>query len=191
MKKAVFLDRDGVLIDLVVNPLTGEFEPPHTPLELTLIPGSMMALRCLQEAGFLLFLVSNQPDYAKGKVRLEDIRSVHARFAHLLGTEGIRFQEFYYCYHHPSGKIPDYSYDCECRKPKPYFIEKAVREYRLDVTLCWMVGDRDSDIACGKAAGTRTILIEEARSSAYRHGIPAPDYKTANLKDAATIILRT
>jgi len=188
MKRAVFLDRDGVLNELVLNPHTGDYEPPRSPGDLVLVPGAPGSLRRLLETGFELFLVSNQPDYAKGKTSLENLRAVHAELDRVLRRENICFREYYYCHHHPDGIVPAYSYPCECRKPGPFFLKKAAREYDLDLGGSWMVGDRDSDIACGKAAGTRTILIEEPHSAKSR-GTNNPDFKTANLKDAVTIIL--
>jgi D-glycero-D-manno-heptose 1,7-bisphosphate phosphatase len=188
MKTAVFLDRDGVLNELVQNPATGEYEPPHSPDDLVLFPDVTESLRILKEGGFFLFLISNQPDYAKGKTTLENIQAVHERLDSILKSAGIRFEEYFYCHHHPQGIVPEYSFACECRKPKPHFLLIAARDYGIDLVHSWMIGDRDMDIECGKAAGTRTILIEEQHSSESR-GSSNPDFKTANLKDAVTIIL--
>lgn len=188
MKNAVFLDRDGVLNELVLNPATGEYEPPHSPDDLILFPDVIESLRILQDAGIELFLISNQPDYAKGKTSLENLHTVHTRLDRMFVSAGIHFREYYYCYHHPNGIVPGYSFTCECRKPRPYFLLKAARDYRIDLKNSWMIGDRDSDIECGKAAGTRTIMIEEPRSSQSR-GTSNPDLKSANLNDAVKIIL--
>jgi D-glycero-D-manno-heptose 1,7-bisphosphate phosphatase len=188
MKKAVFLDRDGVLNELVLTPATGEYEPPHSPDDLVLFPDVLESLRILKEGGFVLFLISNQPDYAKGKTTLENIQAVHKRLDSILKSAGIRFEEYFYCHHHPQGIVPEYSFACKCRKPKPYFLFIAARDYGIDLEHSWMIGDRDTDIECGKAVGTRTILIEERHSSGSR-GSSNPDFKTANLKDAVTIIL--
>lgn len=188
MKKAVFLDRDGVLNELVLNPATGEYEPPHFPDDLLLFPDVIESLRILQVAGFELFLVSNQPDYAKGKTTLEMIHAVHTRLNQILTSERIHFREYYYCYHHPNGIVPEYSFACKCRKPNPLFLLKAARDYSIDLENSWMIGDRDSDIECGKAAGTRTIMIEGLHSSKLSRS-SRPDKKAANLKDALTIIL--
>ena len=189
MKRAVFLDRDGVLNELVRNPATGDYEPPHSPDDLIIFPDVIESLRILRAAGFELFLVSNQPDYAKGKTTLEMIHAVHTRFDHILTSGGIHLQEYYYCYHHPDGIVPEYSIVCECRKPKPWFLLKAARDYGLDLENSWMIGDRDSDIECGKSAGTRTIMIEEPHSIGYR-GAESLDYRAENLKGAVQIILR-
>jgi len=188
MKKAVFLDRDGVLNELVLNTATGEYEPPHSPEDLILFPHVIESLRVLQAADFELFLVSNQPDYAKGKTTLEMIQAVHTRFDHILTSGGIHFREYYYCYHHPNGIVPEYSFVCECRKPNPYFLLKAARDYGIDLKNSWMIGDRDSDVTCGKAAGVKTILVEDPRSMMHR-GSSKPEFTAANLKDAVTIIL--
>ena len=132
MKNAVFLDRDGCSTSSVLNPATGEYEPPHSPDDLVLFPDVIESLRILQDAGFELFLISNQPDYAKGKTSLETIQAVHERLDHMLNSAGIHFREYYYCYHHPNGIVPGYSFACECRKPKPYFLMNAAsdHEYR-------------------------------------------------------------
>ena len=188
MKKAVFLDRDGVLNQLVLNPITGEYEPPHSPDDLVLHPYVFESLRSLQEAGFILFLISNQPDYAKGKTTLASLKAVHEKFDDILKSAGIRFTDYYYCYHHPKGIVPEYSFHCKCRKPKPFFLLKSAHDYRVDLKNSWMIGDRDSDVECGKAAGTRTINIEEPHSSGSR-GSSNPDFTSANLKDAVKIIL--
>jgi D-glycero-D-manno-heptose 1,7-bisphosphate phosphatase len=188
MKRAVFLDRDGVLNSLVLNHQTNDFEPPHHQKDLVLFPYTLEILQILQEAHFELFLLSNQPDYAKGKTTLENLKKVQEKLDRILRSERIQFREYYYCYHHPQGKVPEYSFECLCRKPKPFFILTAAMKYSLDLSSSWMVGDRDSDIECGKAAGTRTIMIENPQSSKYR-GSSTPDFTAANLKDALQIIL--
>ena len=133
MKAAVFLDRDGVINELVLNHATGEYEPPHSPENVVFVPGAIPALRELQRAGFELFLVSNQPDYAKGKATLEQIHAVHDRLDYCLRSAGIQFREYYYCYHHPTGIVSEYSFICECRKPKPYFLLKSARDCDIDL----------------------------------------------------------
>jgi len=189
MKPAIFLDRDGVINKLILNPATGEYEPPHSVDDLVLFPDVIRSLCDLHDAGFDLFLVSNQPDYAKGKTTLEQIRAVHERLDHILKSEGILFRDYYYCYHHPNGIVPEYSFACECRKPNPYFLLKAARDYDIDLENSWMIGDRDSDIECGKAAGTRTILIEEQHSSGLR-GSSCPDFTIKSIKEIIQIIRR-
>jgi len=189
MKKAVFLDRDGVLNELVINPVTGEYEPPHSSEDLILYPWVIGSLQVLAKSGFELFLVSNQPDFAKGKTKFENLQAVHEKLDGALKSAGIIFLKYYYCFHHPKGFVPEYTFDCVCRKPKPYFILKAAKDYGIDLTNSWMIGDRDSDILCGKSAGVRTILIENIHSSTY-HGSSNPDFSAANLQIAVQIIIQ-
>lgn len=189
MVEAVFLDRDGVLNELVLNPATGEYEPPHRIDDMRIFPYVIECIGKIQNAGYDLFLVSNQPDYAKGKTSLEALEKVHKKFDQLLTSRGIHFKEYYYCYHHPQGIIPEYSYECLCRKPKPFFLFKAEEEHNVDLGNSWMIGDRDTDIECGKAGGTKTILIEEPLS-VNKRGNSMPDYKVKDLREAVEIIIQ-
>jgi len=146
MVDAVFLDRDGVLNELVLNPATAEYEPPHCIEDMKLFPYVIECLGKLHEAGYDLFLISNQPDYAKGKTTLDALEKVHNKFDQLLTSQGINFKKYYYCYHHPQGIIPEYSCECMCRKPKPFFLFKAEEDHNVDLGNSWMIGDRDTDI---------------------------------------------
>ncbi len=189
MVDAVFLDRDGVLNELVLNPATGEYEPPHRIEDMKLFPYVFESLEKIQDSGYDLFLISNQPDYAKGKTTLEALEKVHNKFDQLLTSQGIYFKEYYYCYHHPQGIIPEYSYECLCRKPKPFFLFKAEEDYNVELGNSWMIGDRDTDIECGKAGCTNTILIDE-KLSVNKRGKSQPDFKAENIKEAVNIILK-
>src|SRR6202034_80885 len=122
---AVFLDRDGVLNALVLNPATGRMESPLSPGDFNLLEGVVPALLRLQEAGLPLILVSNQPNFALGKSSLETLGAIHTRFANELIGGGIRFTRFCYCLHHPRGVAPGYSGLCVCRKPSPWFLLRA------------------------------------------------------------------
>jgi D-glycero-D-manno-heptose 1,7-bisphosphate phosphatase len=187
MHKAVFLDRDGVMNRLVYNPDTDEYESPHQVNDLELFPGLCDTLCTIREQGYLLFLISNQPSFAKGKTSLENIKAIHEKLHSQLKENGILFSEYYYCYHHPHGIVPEYTFECECRKPKPYFILKAKEQYNLELKESWFIGDQDMDIFCGQACGLRTILIDEEHSSKKR-GRSRPDFMVHNLKEAATIL---
>lgn len=189
MAGAVFLDRDGVINELVLNTATGEFEPPHRIEEIKLFPYVIECLGKLMKTGYDLFLISNQPDIAKGKTTVEDMVKVQNKIDQLLTSRGIYFKENYYCYHHPQGIIPEYSYECLCRKPKPFFLLKAEEKHSVDLGISWMIGDRDTDIECGKAAGTKTILIEEPLS-VNKRGKSLPDHKVKDLKEAVEIIIQ-
>jgi D-glycero-D-manno-heptose 1,7-bisphosphate phosphatase len=186
-RRAVFLDRDGVINRNVLNPSTGEHEAPLTKDDFEFVPGALDSLRRLQDAQLLLFLVSNQPNYAKGKACLETLRSIHKKFESGLMHRGIEFAEFYYCFHHPWGKVAGYSVHCLCRKPSPYFLFKAQKDYGVSLSRCWMIGDRPTDVQCGNAARANTILIhsdgvstgEVVNPDSVRPDALAPDLATA------------
>jgi len=187
-QKAVFLDRDGVLNQLVWNPATNAFESPHQPDGLIFCQNIVEPLKKLGYVGYKLFVVSNQPSYAKGKTSLESIIKITEMFEQGLNSEGIIFDEIYYCFHHPEGIVPGYSFKCVCRKPEPYFLFQAQQNHNIDLGASWMLGDRDSDVECGQKAGCRTILIKNPHSIAYQ-GKSHPNYCTNTLADAIEFIL--
>ncbi len=187
-RRAVFLDRDGVINKNVLNPSTGRQEAPLTAVEFELIPGVGDALLRLQRSGFLLFLVSNQSNYAKSKSSLEELDAIHNRLLRELTALRVEFAAFYYCLHHPEGVLDGYAGACVCRKPSPYFLLKAAAEFDVDLAQSWMVGDRVTDVLCGRAAGARTILI---RADGAASPEAAPDRVAADLAEAAETICRT
>lgn len=186
MNQAVFLDRDGVLNPNIFNPATEEWESPHRVEDFELFPWTLDCLKKLQ-AQYLLFLVSNQPSYAKGKTSLENIQNIHAKMKTLLDANGLGFSEYFYCYHHPEGIVPEYSGPCECRKPSPHFLNLARERYQLDVGGSWMVGDRITDIQCGQAAGVKTIYIQEGEKPDGPWDRP-PGFYAVDLVEAVRII---
>lgn len=188
-RAAVFLDRDGVINDNWLNPLTGEWESPIHPGDFHLLPGVIDALGRLQKLGYRLFVVSNQPSAAKGKCTIEDLASVHARMVELMADADVHFDAFYYSYTHPDGVVPGLSGPGLERKPNPYFINLALRTFNLDQSACWMIGDRDTDVLCGKRAGLRTIQVasREGRANA---GHANPDFFAVDLAGAVEIIAR-
>jgi len=187
--RAIFLDRDGVLNYNVLNPLTGEFEAPLTPEDFRLIPGVLESLGFLRDSGFLLFLVSNQPNYAKGKATLGALEAIQNRLESALDEADITFKAFNYCLHHPQAVVPSLLGPCQCRKPSPYFLLKAQNEHAIDLSNSWMIGDRATDVQCGKAAGVRTIRIVDEESEACETGDSAADFTAESLASAVKILL--
>lgn len=189
MNKAVFLDRDGVINELIFNPKTGEYESPLSEDELKIGPEVFLNFKKLQKAGFLLFVVSNQPNYAKGKASLESLYKINELLSKQMADNGVEFNGYFYCYHHPLGIVKEYSGECLCRKPKPYYLLEAKKNYNINMKQSWFVGDQDSDVECGQAAGVKTILINEKHSIKKRSN-SVPDYKVADLGEAVEIILK-
>lgn len=185
---ALFLDRDGVLNRLAFNPATAAWESPHRPEDMQVTPGLGGLLVPFVQRGLKLYLVSNQPSWAKGKCSRQDLDAVHGVLDAALKAEGIRFAAYHYCYHHPDSIVPELKGPCECRKPSPYFVQKSLREDGLDPAACWMIGDQDSDMECGRSAGLRCALVETLESAPKR-GRSRPDLKAADLAGALQAIL--
>jgi len=186
--RAAFLDRDGVLNDPVQDAVDGRPESPHRPEDVALAEGAVEGLRALREQGFLLIAISNQPSAAKGKATLDDLRDVHERVVALLAEQGIELDDWRYCFHHPEGIVPELSRTCGCRKPAPGLLLDAARDHGVDLDASWMIGDSDADIAAGRAAGLRTILVAHPGSSHRRSGRARADAHARNLSDAATLV---
>ncbi len=186
MNQAVFLDRDGVINPNVFNPTTSEWESPHREEDFEIYPGVLDSIRMLRKQ-FRLFLVSNQPSYAKGKTSLENIKGIHKKFKLILEESELSFDEYYYCYHHPHGVVPEYSGVCRCRKPNSYFIDQACEKYNLKREFSWMVGDRVTDIECGKSSGLKTVFINHETDQAVGSG--DADFVVTNLLEAAKLIM--
>jgi D-glycero-D-manno-heptose 1,7-bisphosphate phosphatase len=159
-KPAVFLDRDGVLVEEVFYPQTGEWEGPLLPEDVRLTRGAAGALRALSDAGFVTVLISNQAAHAKGKTSLRALWLAHERFLDLLAAGDAHLDRSFYSYGHPDGVVPHFSGPSLDRKPSPYNLLIATAQLDLDLARSWMIGDRESDVACAKAVGVRSILLE-------------------------------
>ena len=158
MIPAVFLDRDGVLVE-DVDLLTNE-------ADFRLLPGVTAALTRLHAAGLPLVVVSNQPIVARGLATEADVVTLHKFLQTLLVQAGAPPPDgWYFCPHHPRANIPAYRLKCECRKPQPGMLLHAARELGLDLPASFMVGDRITDIIAGARAGCRTILVQTGMHS--------------------------
>jgi D-glycero-D-manno-heptose 1,7-bisphosphate phosphatase len=168
MPRAIFLDRDGVLIQTFVR--DGIPHPPHSLDEVQILPGVPEALSILENLGFKLLVVTNQPDVARGTQTRQRVEQINCFLAEQLPLDG-----FYVCYHDNADK-------CACRKPAPGLLLTAAKEHQVDLPHSFMVGDRGSDIAAGTAAGCRTLLIDRPYS---RCNPLKPTFKVADLLEAA------
>ena len=155
---AVFLDRDGVLNRAVVH--DGKPFPPSKLEEVEILPGAITSLQRLAQSGYVLIVITNQPDVARGTQSREVVESINA-----LIQARLPVCETFVCYH-------DQADECDCRKPKPGLILQAAQKYDLDLSFSWMVGDRWKDIAAGQAAGVKTIFVDYHYTEAYS-GAPA------------------
>lgn len=188
-RPAAFLDRDGTLNELVPDPASGLPESPLCVADVRLIEGAAGAALALALAGFALVCVSNQPAAAKGKVSLERLLAVHERVLALLREEGVHFDGSRLCLHHPEGVVAELTGPCDCRKPAPGMLLDAAEALGLDLASSWIVGDTDSDIAAGRAAGCHTVLIQHPGSVHKRLQAVNPDVISGSLADGVTQIL--
>jgi D-glycero-D-manno-heptose 1,7-bisphosphate phosphatase len=185
-RPAVFLDRDGVLVQEIYYPETGECEAPLRAEDVRLLPGACEAAIRLSNAGYSLVVISNQGAFAKGKTTLRDLWLAHERFEELIRAAGVRIDRCFYSYSHPNGVVPHFSGHSLDRKPGPYNIFVAAAELDLDISRSWLVGDRDTDIACARAAGLRAIQVRNATEAS---GSTIGVISVLNLMDAACRIV--
>ena len=172
-EKVVFVDRDGVL-----NKKAPSDEYVRNWDEFQLIPDAVPSVARLNEAGFRVFVVTNQRGIARGRVRLPDLEEIHERLRDRFETEGAHLSGIYYCPH-------DYEDRCECRKPKPGMLLRAARDNGFQCTSCWMIGDSDSDIEAGRRAGCRTVRINPNGSESHVEA----DFTAPNLPVAVQFII--
>ena len=185
-RPAVFLDRDGTL---------SEERGFIDRLELIeIFPWTSDAIRLLNRAGFAVVVVTNQSAIGRGIIDLPFLQTVHDAFDRHLVRSGAKIDRYYYCPHHPDAPLPEYRMACRCRKPGPGMIEQATTELGLDPSQSFMVGDRLIDVACGHAAGVRSLLVRSGHS-AHRGeappGLSEPDAILNNLMEAVGWILRS
>ncbi|MGL4388946.1 MAG: HAD-IIIA family hydrolase [Brevinema sp.] len=154
-RAAIFMDRDGVIntnMDTQIN--IDNF---------TLLPNVALAIQKINKSEYLSIVVTNQPMIAKGFLTFEEYSMIHKKMDTLLGNKGAYVHHTYYCPHHPEkgfdGEITELKIDCECRKPKPGMLLQAQKEFNIDLSKSWMIGDHERDIEAGKLAGCQTILI--------------------------------
>jgi D,D-heptose 1,7-bisphosphate phosphatase len=180
-RRAIFLDKDGTLIEDV----------PYNvdPSRIRLLPGVVEGLRRLHQAGYLLIVVTNQSGVARGRFPEHALGAVAQRLRELLAPAGVPLADFYYCPHHPDGIVLEYAVECACRKPQPGLITRAVQEHGIDPARSWLIGDILNDVEAGKLAGCRTILLDNGGETEWllTHR-RLPDHVAADLREAEAII---
>jgi D-glycero-D-manno-heptose 1,7-bisphosphate phosphatase len=182
---AVFLDRDGTLIEEV-----GYLDRVE---RVELYPWTIDAIRCLNRAGFRVVLVSNQSGVARGFFTEEVVEQVHGHMARLLDAGSAHIDAYYYCPHHPDGKMTAYAIACECRKPGPGLVQRAAREFGIDPACSFVVGDRWLDVALARAVGARGVLVRTGYGATEESKPPAglaADAVVDNLAGAVAWVLK-
>ena len=174
-KPAVFLDRDGVL--------TKEKGYICRAENLEIFPYAFECVRRIKEKGYYAIVITNQAGIAKGLFTESDLQNMHLYLKKMTGIDAI-----YYCPHHPEGKIPEYRKVCHCRKPETGMFEQACRDYAIDMSRSFMVGDRASDIIAGQRAGLKTILLESGYGTERLEEEVHPDYILEDLQMALDVL---
>lgn len=155
LQRCIFVDRDGTL-----NKWKGLISNPE---ELELLDGIAYAIRKINQSGYLVIAVTNQPVVARGICSIEELEEIHNKLSTLLGEEGAYLDDIVYCPHHPDKGYPEenpsYKIVCGCRKPQIGLILNMQEKYHIDLSESWMIGDTTTDIMTGKNAGTKTVLV--------------------------------
>ena len=191
MDKAVFLDRDGVINELIYHEEQGIIDSPFTVSQLQIIDGVPEAIRILHDAGYKVIIVSNQPGVAKKHMSNKTFEAIRCRLIDELSKTNSFIDAEFYCLHHPQAVVPDLKEVCDCRKPKPGLLIKAYDELDIQLEKSWMVGDGLTDIQSGKGAGCRTILIGKEKCELchrMEQENARPDFICENLLQAASVI---
>jgi len=182
MRRAVFLDRDGTLLEEAnyLSELRG----------LVFFPYTVAAVRLLNQSGFAVVVVTNQGGIARGIVKEAFIAEAHAFIDEKLAQGGARIDAYYYCPHHPEGAIAAFSNDCECRKPKPGQLLQAAADLDLDLPRSFVVGDRWTDVDAGEAVGARGVLVRTGHGRESERQSRPSAVVADNLIEAVAWILR-
>ena len=179
--RAVFLDKDGT----VAYPAQGA-----DPAAIELLPRVGDGLRLLQDAGYLLIVVSNESGVATGRFPASALTRVEARLDELLAPHGVVISDYAWCIHHPPGSRMMGAIACECRKPRPGLLLDAASSHGISIAASWMIGDMLDDVEAGVRAGCRTVLVDRGSETRWRAGrLRTPSAIVYDFADAATFIV--
>ena len=189
--KTVFLDRDGIINELVYYPEHGIVDSPFTPEQVRLTPFAAEAVNRFHSLGFKVIVISNQPGMAKGHFDESTFDLINLRVRELLKKGEATLDGEYYCFHHPDGVLEEYRKVCDCRKPKPGLILRATKDHNISLAESFFVGDGIVDVKAGREAGCKTILVASMNGLLLRlldEQAARPDYLVKTLKEAINIV---
>ncbi len=177
--KAIFLDRDGTInVDVGYT---------HLVEDLRIIPGAIEGLKLLTKSDYSLIIVTNQSGIGRGMYKEQDYFDFRNFLSTIFSEAKIEITAEYFCPHHPEKGVGKYKINCECRKPKTEMLERAAKDFNLDLKMCWMIGDTNKDIQAGKNAGCKTIHVLTGK--VCQKPIMEAEYVAKNLLEAANYIL--
>lgn len=184
-KKAVFLDRDGTLIE--------EKGYLDSPENIILFPFTAEALRLLSENGFMTIIASNQSGIARGYFTAEKVEEINSALSSLLSASGARIDDIYYCPHYPGGTVIEYAIECDCRKPGTGLIRRAADEHGIDLCASFIIGDKMSDILISRELPLRSVLVRTGYGKFdemnLQETVYSPDFIADDLLQAARWIV--
>ena len=180
-RKAIFLDKDGTLIpDVPYN---------VNPDLITLKDGVIEGLKLLKAKGYIFVVISNQAGIARGYFKPADLEGVQKKLDFLLNKENVEIEGYYFCPHHPHGKVAEYAISCDCRKPEPGMILKASQDLDLNLEKSWMIGDILNDVEAGNKAGCKTVLLNVGNETEWIEGsFRKPTFTASSFLEAAQFI---
>lgn len=178
MNKAIFIDRDGTLIQEI-----GYLKMIE---DLRFTYKATEALRIFQDLGFLTIVITNQSAVARGMLSLQELRKIHVKLKALALEDGARIDDIFFCPHLAEGRVAPYNIECDCRKPKPGMIQQAVEKHHLDLTRCLLVGDKPSDLELARNAGVTGVLVLTGYGAQTQAQLSEPVTAYKNLFDLAT-----
>lgn len=193
MKKspAVFLDRDGVINDIIFHQEMGIIETPFTLEQFKIKKGAGKAIRAFNKLGFKVIVASNQPGLAIGNFTEETLLGMTGKMIEGLKKDGARIDDVFYCIHHPKKGNGPLTKKCSCRKPKPGLLRMAAKKHNIDLKRSYMIGDSITDVEAGLKAGCKTILLAHLKCDLChlmaKRGVK-PHFMANNLQAAAKLI---
>ena len=183
-KPAVFLDRDGTIIELKSYLRSLD--------EIKLLPQAAKGLKILQDAGYLLIVITNQSGVARGYFSEEFVQEANIKISELFAAQDVSIDAFYYCPHHPDYGNDKYRQDCDCRKPEIGMIKKAAFDFSIDLSSSWVIGDNVPDVRMAINANIKSVLVKTGYGQEvlanYPKDLKVPDIVTNDIYDAAKLI---
>ena len=197
MKRAVFLDRDGIINELVYYPEQGIVDTPLNPSQVKLVFGIGKLISVAKKLGFLVIVISNQPAIGLEKLSKKDFEDIDNKIKDLLLKKGSKIDAYLYCLHHPYAKLKEYRKKCACHKPKIGLFKDSARDFNIDLAKSCMLGDGVDDVKAGEKAGCKTILLaninstENLRIIEQQLGKTKPDFMVKKLTEVVEILKKS
>jgi D-glycero-D-manno-heptose 1,7-bisphosphate phosphatase len=189
--KAVLLDRDGIINELVYYAEQGIVDSPFTPEQFELTSFAVEAVNCFHDLGFKVIVISNQPGMAKGHFDESTFQLISLKMQDLLRKGNAHLDGEYYCFHHPNGVHERYRVVCDCRKPKPGLILRAAKDHDISLAESFFVGDGLIDVKAGREAGCKTVLVASSNGLLLKllsEQNAEPTYLVRTLEEAVEVV---